>query len=92
MFKSAPSRSSIEAISKYVWEVPILQAVLAGGCFLLLVVLPFVLPPFREGRSLIIVFGFALILSAVLFEWLFLGLDQMEYLTSGRILKGVEPA
>ncbi|MGA9363864.1 MAG: oligosaccharide flippase family protein [Bacteroidota bacterium] len=78
-----------EAISKYVWEVTILRAVLAGGCFLLLVVSSFVFPPFREVRSLIIIFGFALFPSAVLFEWVFQGLEQMEYVALGRVLKGI---
>jgi O-antigen/teichoic acid export membrane protein len=78
-----------EAISKYVSEVTVLRAVLAGGCFLLLVVSSFVFPPFREVRSLIIIFGFALFPSAVLFEWVFQGLEQMEYVALGRVLKGI---
>jgi hypothetical protein len=78
-----------EAISKCVWEVTILRAVLAGGCFLLLVVSSFVFPPFREVRSLIIIFGFALFASAVLFEWVFQGVERMEYVALGRVLKGV---
>jgi O-antigen/teichoic acid export membrane protein len=78
-----------EAISKYVREVTILRAALAGSCFLLLVVSSFVFPPFREVRSLIIIFGFALFPSAVSFEWVFQALEQIEYLASGRVLKGV---
>jgi O-antigen/teichoic acid export membrane protein len=62
---------------------------LAGGCFLLLVLSSFVLPPSHEGRSLIIFLGFALVASAMLFESMFQGLEQMEYLASGRVLKGV---
>jgi O-antigen/teichoic acid export membrane protein len=78
-----------EAISKYVREVTILRAVLAGSCFLLLVVSSFVFPPFREVQYLIIMLGLALFPSAVLFEWVFQDVERMEYVALGRVLKGV---
>jgi O-antigen/teichoic acid export membrane protein len=78
-----------EVISIYDREVTLLRTVWVGSCFLLFVVSPSVLPRFCQGRSLIIVFGLASLPSAVSFEWVFQGVEQMEYSASGRVLKEV---
>jgi len=76
-------------ISKHVWDITLLRVLLSVGCFVLLVVFSILLPKPDEVRFLIIVFGFALFPFAILFEWVFLGIEEMEFVGLGRILKGV---
>lgn len=75
-------------IKRHVWNISLLRTVLAVGCFLLLILVSFIFPKVREAQSLIILFGLAVLPSAVLFEWVFQGIEEMEYVAVGRILKG----
>ena len=76
-------------LARHVWEITVLRMLLAIASFLLLLAFVFVLPKSEDVKILIIVFGLALFPSAVLFEWVFQGVEQMEYVGLGRILKGV---
>jgi len=78
-----------EEISKHVWNITALRTILAVGSLLLLVVVSFVVPRIREIQSIVLVFGLALLPSAVLFEWVFQGIEEMEYVALGRISKGM---
>jgi O-antigen/teichoic acid export membrane protein len=75
-------------IATHVQDITILRILLAVGSFLLLLVFVLVLPKSEDVKYLIILFGLALFPSALLFEWVFQGIEQMEYVGLGRILKG----
>jgi O-antigen/teichoic acid export membrane protein len=76
-------------ISVHVWNITILRFFLAMCCFVLLVIFSFLLPKPNEVRLLIIISGVALFPYALLLEWVFQGIEQMEYVGLGRVLKGV---
>lgn len=76
-------------IRSQVWSITLLRIILAAGCFALLVIFSLLLPRSLDERILIIVFGIALLPSAVLLEWVFQGIEQMEYVGLARVLKGV---
>lgn len=76
-------------ISRHVWNITLLRIILALSCFVLLAIFSIILPKPSEVQSLIIIFGLALFPFAFLFEWVFLGIEQMEFVGLGRILKGV---
>ena len=76
-------------IAGHVRLITLLRVLLAVICFLLLVIFALVFSRSLEVRSLILVFGLALFPSAVLFEWVFQGIEQMEYVGIGRVLKGL---
>ena len=76
-------------ISGHVREITSLRVLLALGSFLLLVILAIALPKSSDVKTLIILFGLALFPSALLFEWVFQGIEEMEYVGLGRVLKGI---
>lgn len=76
-------------IANHVRRITLLRVLLAVGCFLLLVVFALVFSKSHEVEMLILVFGLALFPSALLFEWVFQGVEQMEYVGIGRVLKGL---
>lgn len=76
-------------LSVHVWNITLLRIVLAVCCFILLVIFSLILPRPIEVQSLIIVFGLALLPSAVLFEWVFQGTEEMQYVGVGRVLRGM---
>lgn len=76
-------------IAGHVRRITLLRVLLAVLCFLLLVVFAVVFSRSLEVQTLILVFGLALFPSAVLFEWVFQGIEQMEYVGIGRVLKGL---
>jgi O-antigen/teichoic acid export membrane protein len=78
-----------EQVSRHVWDITLLRIVLALISFGLLVIFSVILPRLSNVQSIIIVFGLSLLPSAVLFEWVFQGIEQMKYVGVGRILKGV---
>jgi PST family polysaccharide transporter len=75
-------------IAGHVRNITLLRLLLAAGSFLLLVVFALLFSRSLEVQTLILVFGLALFPSAVLFEWVFQGVEQMEYVGIGRVLKG----
>jgi O-antigen/teichoic acid export membrane protein len=76
-------------ISRHVWDITFLRLILAILCFILLVVFSALIPKPADVQYLIILFGLALLPSALVLEWVFQGLEQMEYVGIGRILKGI---
>lgn len=78
-----------ENISGHVWEITFLRMIFAVVCFILLVMFTVLIPTSVEIQYLIIIFGVALIPSAFVLEWVFQGLEQMEYVGIGRVLKGM---
>ena len=76
-------------VSGLVRDITILRVLLAIASLALLVTVALLLPKPAEVQYLIIVFGLALLPSAVLFEWVFQGVEQMEYVGLARILKGI---
>lgn len=76
-------------ITRHVKNITQLRILLATGCFLLLVIFSLLLPKPGDVQFLIIIFGVALFPSAVLLEWVFLGIEKMEFVGLGRILKGI---
>jgi O-antigen/teichoic acid export membrane protein len=75
--------------TKHVGDITLLRIILSGCCFALLVVFTLFLPKPGDVRTLVIIFGLSLFPFAVLFEWVFLGLEKMEIVGLGRILKGM---
>ncbi len=71
------------------WDITFLRIVLALVCFILLVIFSLLIPKPVDIQYLIIVFGLALLPSAFVLEWVFQGLEQMEYVGIGRVLKGI---
>lgn len=76
-------------ISGRVWNITLLRIILAAMCFAFLVLFSIILPKPSDVRLLIIIFGIVLLPSSLLFEWVFLGLEKMEIVGLGRIIKGV---
>jgi O-antigen/teichoic acid export membrane protein len=76
-------------ISGHVRDITALRILLALGSFVLLVVFVLVLPKSSDVKTLILLFGLALFPTAVLFEWVFQGIEEMEYVGLGRVLKGI---
>jgi len=76
-------------ISGHVRDITFLRILLAFGSFILLVIFALALRKSADVQTLIIVFGLALFPSALLFEWVFQGIEQMEYVGLGRVLKGI---
>jgi O-antigen/teichoic acid export membrane protein len=76
-------------VSDHVRDISALRIVLATGCFLLLVLVALLLPKPGEVQILIVLFSLGFFPFAVLFEWVFLGLERMEIVGIGRILKGM---
>jgi O-antigen/teichoic acid export membrane protein len=74
---------------RYVGQITVLRIVLAVICFVLLLIFVALLPGSEETKQLLIVFGFAFLPSALLLEWVFQGIEQMEYVALGRVLKGM---
>ena len=77
------------SISGHVRDITSLRVLLAIGSYVLLVIFALALPKSPDVKSLILVFGLALFPSAVLFEWVFQGIEEMEYVGLGRVLKGI---
>ena len=76
-------------ISAHVRNITFLRVLLAFGSFILLLIFALVLRKSPDVQLLIIVFGIALFPSAVLLEWVFQGIEEMEYVGLGRVLKGI---
>jgi O-antigen/teichoic acid export membrane protein len=76
-------------IAAHVRDITSLRVLLAIGSYLLLVIFALVLPKSTDVKTLILLFGLALFPSAVLFEWVFQGIEEMEYVGLGRVLKGI---
>lgn len=76
-------------MSRYVWNISLLRIMLGIASFIILVISSFILPVDDEVQLLLIIFGLALLPSAVLLEWVFLGIERMEFVGLGRILKGI---
>jgi O-antigen/teichoic acid export membrane protein len=76
-------------ISGHVRDITFLRVLLACGSFILLVILALTLRKSADVQSLILLFGLALFPSAVLFEWVFQGIEEMEFVGLGRVLKGI---
>jgi len=74
---------------RYVWHITVLRIGLAVTCFVLLLIFVALLPESDETKQLLIVFGLAFLPSALLLEWVFQGIEQMEYVALGRVLKGM---
>ena len=76
-------------ISLHVRDITALRVLLAIGSYVLLVIFALALPKSSDVKTLILLFGLALFPSAVLFEWVFQGIEEMEYVGLGRVLKGI---
>ncbi|MBX2991932.1 MAG: flippase [Bacteroidetes bacterium] len=76
-------------VAEHVATITLLRIILAVGWFLVLLILTLVLPKPVDVKTLIVVFGISLLPSAVLLEWVFQGVERMEYVGVGRVLKGV---
>jgi O-antigen/teichoic acid export membrane protein len=72
-----------------VWNITLLRIILALVCFLILLLINIFLPIPADVKTLIVIFGFAIIPSAVLLEWVFQGIEQMEYVGIGRVVRGI---
>ena len=70
-------------------DITILRMVLALGSFGLLVIFAVFSGKPADVQMLMLVFGLALFPSAILFEWVFQGVEQIEYVGAGRVLKGL---
>jgi O-antigen/teichoic acid export membrane protein len=77
------------SISGHVRDISSLRVLLAIGSYVLLVIFALALPKSPDVKTLILLFGLALFPSAVLFEWVFQGIEEMEYVGLGRVLKGI---
>ena len=73
----------------HVRDITMLRFFLALGSFVLLVVFALAVRKSSDVQTLVILFGLALFPSALLFEWVFQGIEQMEYVGLGRVLKGI---
>jgi O-antigen/teichoic acid export membrane protein len=76
-------------IAGQVRDISLLRILLALGSFVLLVVLALSVRKSSDVQTLIIIFGLALFPSALLLEWVFQGIEQMEFVGLGRVLKGI---
>lgn len=75
-------------IHKHLWSITALRFLLGVACFVLLIGVAAILPKPSDVRSLVVVFGLAIIPTALTLEWVFQGIEEMEYVGLGRILKG----
>jgi O-antigen/teichoic acid export membrane protein len=75
--------------TRHVADLTVLRVILSCCAFALLVLFAIFLPKPGDVKTLVIIFGLALFPFAVLFEWVFLGLEKMEVVGIGRILKGM---
>lgn len=78
-----------DEIPARVRDITMLRIVLALGSFALLVVFVLFSGKPADAQFLMLVFGLAVFPSAILFEWVFQGVEQMEYVGVGRVLKGL---
>lgn len=76
-------------ISGHVRDITFLRVILALLLFIVLVICALLLATDVEVRLLIIVSGLALFPSAILLEWVYQGLEQMQYVGLARVLKGL---
>lgn len=73
-------------VKNYLGSILTLRLCLALFCFGLLFVLITLLNQSTETKYLILLYGIGLIPSALLLDWVFQGVEKMEYLGLGRIL------
>jgi len=78
-----------EKIADYLNNILTMRLCLAGLSFSLLLLMIYFLNKPVEIKYLIILYGLGLIPSALLLDWLFQGIERMEYIALGRILGGV---
>jgi O-antigen/teichoic acid export membrane protein len=76
-------------ISRLVWNITALRSILASACFILLLLVGLLLPEAEEVKLLIFISGIALFPYALSLEWVFQGIEKMEYIGVGRVLKGL---
>lgn len=78
-------------LTRYLETVLMLRLCLALAGFILLILLVYTLNLSREIESLIVLYGVGLIPSALLLDWVFQGIEKMEYIALTRILfRGIE--
>jgi O-antigen/teichoic acid export membrane protein len=75
-------------IKRLVAEVSLLRLATAFVAVLLLGIFLVWLPKPPETKFLILIFGAAILPSAILLEWVFQGIERMEIVAVGRILRG----
>lgn len=76
-------------VTRHVRDITLLRFLLAVVCFVLLAGFALALPKPGDVKVLVFIFGLGLFPFAVLFEWVFLGLEKMEIVGLGRVLKGM---
>ncbi len=76
-------------VPKLVWNITALRLIFASVCFLLLLLVDLSLPKAEEAKLLILISGVALFPYALSLEWVFQGMEKMEYVGVGRVLKGL---
>lgn len=78
-------------LTRYLETILMLRLCLAISGFALLVLLTYALNPSTEITYLILLYGFGLIPSAFLLDWVFQGVEKMEHIALARILfRGIE--
>lgn len=76
-------------INEYLGNILTMRLCLAFLSFGLLLLVTYFLNKPLEIKYLIILYGLGLIPSALLLDWVFQGLEKMEYIGLGRILSGI---
>jgi O-antigen/teichoic acid export membrane protein len=76
-------------VSRLVWDITALRLIFASVCFILLLLVDLLLPEAEEVKLLILISGIALFPYALSLEWAFQGMEKMEYVGVGRVLKGL---
>jgi len=80
-----------EKIEDYIGSILTLRLSLAILSFCLLLLLTFFLNKPTEIKYLLILYGLALIPYALILEWVFQGMEKMEYIGASRIVASVMP-
>lgn len=77
-----------DVVPQLVRTISLMRAITASVSFVLLVMFVLLLGRTAAEKHLIMVFGLSILSSAVLLEWVFQGLERMEIVAIGRVLRG----
>ncbi|MEM3503761.1 MAG: flippase [Nitrososphaeria archaeon] len=78
-----------EKIGEYAGSILLLRFLLAVVSFISLLILAYFLNQSPEVKKLLILYGIGLFFTALLTDWVYQGLEKMEYIGLGRILSAI---
>jgi len=76
-------------IAQYIDNIVSIRVVLAIIAFICLVVLIFFIPKSLNTKKLIFLYGFTLFTFALTLDWVFQGLEKMEFIAVGNVIKAI---